>query len=113
MCSVCSADIEEELKRTQMDLKDAMELCSQQEALIEERNQELDSLDTQVRWVLSVVSHIQMLRAARRSFNCVVTSPLYTLHVDTHSHTYPATHTYIHTHTPAPTHPPPHTHTGS
>ncbi len=43
------ADIGDELQRTHTDLKDAMELCSQHEALLEERNNELNTLDNQVR----------------------------------------------------------------
>lgn len=43
------ADISDELQRTHADLKDAMELCNQHEALLEERNNELSTLDSQVR----------------------------------------------------------------
>lgn len=50
-----SGEIEDELRRTQTDLQDAMDLCSQHEILIEERNHELNTLEAQVRYCMFAI----------------------------------------------------------
>ena len=42
-------DLQGELTSTQQELQEAMDLCSQHETLIEERNSELNSLEAKVR----------------------------------------------------------------
>ena len=42
-------NLQAELSTTQQELQEALDLCSQHEALIEERNSELGSLETKVR----------------------------------------------------------------
>lgn len=44
-------ELQSQLTSTQQDLQEALKLCGEHETLIEERNTELDSLETQVRWV--------------------------------------------------------------
>lgn len=44
-------DLQSELGTSQQSLEEAMELCSQHEALIEERNRELNSFEEKLRWV--------------------------------------------------------------
>ena len=42
-------DLQTELTTTQQELQEALDLCSQHETLIEERNSELTSLETKLR----------------------------------------------------------------
>ena len=44
-------ELRAEVTAVKQDLQDAMELCSQHEALMEERNRELETCDSEIRWV--------------------------------------------------------------
>lgn len=44
-----ASDLQNELTTTQQELQEALDLCTQHEALIEDRNSELGSLEAKVR----------------------------------------------------------------
>ena len=44
-------ELQSQLTSTQQELQEALELCGQHESLVEERNTELSSLETQIRCV--------------------------------------------------------------
>ena len=55
-----TSELQLELASVKQDLQEAMDLCSQHEALIEERNSELSTMQSEIRSVMCVCLQVRL-----------------------------------------------------